>query len=148
MVKRKYYLAHPLDLREETREEELRTEEETGIELLNPFYDTKRRDIVDIDKGKMDRDSIKLNSDDVVESDLRGVHATKGTVGIIRRGTYSIGTICECWETLRSTRHPIFIISSDSLGHVWVRYLIKHSGGMGFDSWDSFRAWLKTSEEE
>ncbi len=43
-IRMKFYLAHPLKIRHEIRERELEFEKNTGIELINPFYDPKGKD--------------------------------------------------------------------------------------------------------
>lgn len=67
----KLYLAHPLEMRKEIREIEHKIEEETGIELVNPFYDTGRDDIYEIDAGTKTRADATLDYNSLVMKDLR-----------------------------------------------------------------------------
>jgi nucleoside 2-deoxyribosyltransferase len=143
----KLYLAHPLDLRHEIRAIELAIEKETGIELLNPFYDTGRDDIYRIDAGEIDRHAPDLDHNAIVFKDLGNIEACDGIVAFIKRGTYSIGTICEMWDTAMIKRKPVFVVSEDSLSHPWVRFVIEHSKGRGFKTWTDFKLFLLGEED-
>jgi len=140
------YLAHPLDLRHEIREIELAIEQETGVELLNPFYDTGRDDIYRIDRGEIPRSDPNLDHNAIVLKDLGNIEASDGVVAFIKRGTYSIGTICEIWFCAAQLKRPVYVVSEDSLTHPWVRYVIETSGGKGFESWNDFKYFLKAEE--
>lgn len=140
------YLAHPLEIRHEIRRIELEMEYETGVELFNPFYDSHRNDIEKIDSGEVLRDDRDQDYRGIVEHDLELIHKSDGVVAYIKKGIYSIGTGCECWNTLVNTDKPIFVVSPDSLLHPWVRYFIEESNGFGFNSWDTFGEFLKKED--
>jgi nucleoside 2-deoxyribosyltransferase len=141
----KYYLAHPLPLRTKIRTIELEIEEATGVELLNPFYDTGGDDIYEIDAGLKDRSHPSLNFINIVEKDLSNVQKCDGIVAYITTATHSIGTICELWEAVRMGL-PVLIVSPDSTMHPWVRYMTTITGGMAFESWDDLKSYLTMKE--
>uniref|UniRef100_A0A6M3KE59 Nucleoside deoxyribosyltransferase n=1 Tax=viral metagenome TaxID=1070528 RepID=A0A6M3KE59_9ZZZZ len=139
----KLYLAHPLDLRAQIREIELEIERTTGVELHNPFYDSDRDDIYDIDAGKMRRTDKSLDFKAIVEGDLSNIDESDGLVAYIERGIHSIGTMFELWNTsMLHADKEIFVVSPDSLNHPWIRYLLDYSGGQGFTNWDDFIKWI------
>ena len=137
-LKRVFYLAHPLVLRHEIREKELAFEKRTGIELINPFYDTERDDVKAIDAGTMQRFSEKLDFKAIVENDLAAIDRAGGIVAIVRKGAISMGTPMEMWYTL-SEGKQVFVICDDELkGHPWVIYVTTMSGGFVASSFEEF----------
>jgi len=137
----KLYLAHPLDLRHEIRQIELEIENLTGIELINPFYDTGRDDIEAIDRGEKTRSSQDLNPATIVGKDLGQIMVSDGVIAYIDKKVHQIGTICECWACAVQYHKPVYVVSADCLTHPWVRFMIASSGGEGFESWDAFIKW-------
>lgn len=138
----KLYLAHPLPLRKEIREIELEIEKETGLEIVNPFYDTGRDDIYDIDAGKKDRSDPSLNFYDIVDKDIANVQRCDGILAYVEKATHSIGTFCELWEAVRM-HLPVFVVSPDCSMHPWIRYIAAINGGMTFTTWDDAKAYFK-----
>jgi len=133
------YLAHPFDRRKQIREVELGIEKITGIELHNPFYDSTREDICSIDAGREDRCSPSMNFRAIVEGDLSSIDDSDGIVAYIENGVHSIGTMFELWNTAMLCEDKyVFVVSADSLGHPWIRYLLDYSGGQGFLNWKDF----------
>jgi len=144
-LKRVFYLAHPLALRHEIREKELAFEKRTGVELINPFYDADREDIVAIDAGTMERFSEKLDFQAIVKNDLDAIDRAQGIVAIVRKGAISMGTPMEMWYTLTSLK-PVFVICYDELkAHPWVLYVTENSGGFIASSFEDFER--KLTEE-
>ncbi len=139
----KYYLAHPLALRKEIRETELFIEKSTGVELINPFYDTGRDDIELIDKGERDRASLAYDPATIVGKDLGQIMISDGVVAYLTKETHQVGTICEIWFCANQAHKPVYIVSDDCLGHPWIRFIIQTSGGQGFTGWDKLVEWLK-----
>lgn len=136
----KLYLAHPLELRKQIREVELEIEGATGIELLNPFYDTGRDDIYKIDRGEIIRSAPDLDFRAIVEKDLGNIAKCDGLIAYIERGIYSLGTLFETWNTMLVYEDKIiYIVSPDSLMHPWIRYILDQTGGQGYPSWDGFK---------
>jgi len=119
----KLYLANPFQTRHETREWELETEELTGIELFNPFYDAPGRfDVKAIDKGDSKRYE-NLDYKALVGNDLYHliVHCD-GLLGIID-GSTSYGTIMEITYAWLFGVHPIFLlVTNGHHEHPWLRY--------------------------
>ena len=124
----RYYLAHPIGTRHDVRKWELAFEKRTGIELGNPFYDTERTDIKAIDEGRMDPFDPNLDSDSIVEGDLKMINERDGTVAMVSRAVPTAGTYYEIWHTFLSKK-PVFFITPDSGTHPWHIYIAKHSGG-------------------
>lgn len=138
----KLYLAHPTDLRKYIRKIELEIEEETGVELYNPFYDAPGRDdIDDIDSGKKAVWEVE-NHVALVTKDLIGLMDCDGVVAYFSSKQFAVGTTCESWFCM-SLQKPVFIISPDAGRHPWLRFIISNSGGRLFSSWDEFKAFLK-----
>ncbi len=142
----KLYLAHPLPLRHEIREKELEIEKETGVELLNPFYDTGRDDIYSIDRGEKTRSDPSLDFIAIVEKDLSNVQKSDGVLAYVAINSHSIGTICEVWEALR-VGLAVFVVSPDCLMHPWIRYVTAVSGGAAFESWDAAKTYFLVKEK-
>lgn len=86
------YLAHPFDSRHKIRAWELSFEFRTGIELINPFYDTDRKDIEKIDRGEASK--FDFDPFTIVTGDLELVYNADGLVAIVE-GQKQIGTIME-----------------------------------------------------
>ena len=139
----KLYLAHPLEMRKEIRQLELEIEKITGIELINPFYDTERDDIEKIDSGQATRQSASLNPGNIVGKDLGQITIADGVVAYLTKETHQIGTICEIWYCSQQAHKPIYIVSSDCLMHPWIRFMIESSNGQGFHNWNEFTEWIK-----
>jgi len=140
----RYYLAHPIGTRHDVRAWELEFEKRTGIELGNPFYDnTERDDIKAIDEGRTDPFDARLDSDGIVEGDLKMIDERDGLVAMVSRTIPSIGTFCEVWHTFR-TKKPVFIISPDWYTHPWLIYVAKHSGGFVVKTVEEFEQRIVT----
>ena len=139
----KLYLAHPLALRHEIRKAELVFEEATGIELLNPFYDTNRKDIEALDRGEVTvvEYGTALNPDTIVEGDLGLIDQSEGTVAFLDRNVPMMGTHCEMWYTLTAYK-PAYVVSANMLFHPWVRYIVRHSAGKAFADWCEIEAYF------
>ena len=128
------YLAHPFDSRIKIRAVEHRCEEETGLELFNPFYDAPdRTDIELIDAGRAERYE-KLNPHELVERDLRGISESDGLLGIID-GALSYGTIMEIVYAMHLGKPVYLIVTNGHEGHPWLR----HHADVVFTSWEEFQ---------
>ena len=139
----KLYLAHPLVLRKEIREIELDIEAVTGVEILNPFYDTGRDDIYEIDAGRKSREDKGLDYRAIVKKDLGHIAECDGIVSYIEKEVYSLGTLFETWDTMvRYEDKIIYIVSPDCLMPPWIRYLVDSSRSKGFSSWEDLKCEL------
>jgi len=137
----KFYLAHPFDLRYEVRFWEQLIEKETGVDLINPFYDRERFDVGDIDAGRTSRSAESLDFEGIVHNDLGLCDEADGTVMVVRPNTYSIGTVCEGWHTATILKKPVYVVGYD--GHPWLRYMIKQGKGRGFRTFQELLIFLK-----
>ena len=130
------YLAHPIAVRKDVRREELMIEERTGVELVNPFYDTGRDDIHRIDRGEIDRWEVPCRP--LVDEDISLICDTDALVAVLCDGL-SIGTIMEMVYAYQA-KTPVYVIDLCGKGpHPWVRY---HSTRT-FTSWRDFENVLK-----
>lgn len=137
---KKIYLAHAIETRKEVREQELIFERDTGIALLNPFYDTQRSDIVEIDAGKKTRWNEELDFEGIVTNDIEHIEQCDALVAVISKPSF--GTAFEIWECLYQMK-PVYIISESFGMHPWIRYVIKESGGKVFNDWEEFTEYWK-----
>lgn len=148
MKPRSFYLAHPVILRHEVRKDEIWFERQTGINLVNPFYDGIEADIISVlDTGKitLKQYSARLNTRGLgsafIEGDLKNIKETDGVVAVFRYGIPTIGTSMEVWEALR-LRKPIYIVT-DFQSHIWLQYVAKVSGGFIVPSFKQLATRLK-----
>ncbi len=120
----KLYLAHPILSRDEVRKAEHKFEEETGIELVNPFYDNIERgsDITEIDSGERKPYSHKLDYRAIVESDTAAILDCDGMVAVLT-GKPSIGTFMEIMIAKQFNKQ-VFIVAwyKPFLTHPWLKY--------------------------
>lgn len=133
------YLSHPISLRHMIRKMELAVEANSKIELLNPFYDAHRKEIIAMDKGE-DTHKIykKLNPDKIVGDDIAFLDSCDGIVSFLGDGdAKSFGTVCEIWDTYIKLK-PIFIITHLLQNHPWVRFVTKNTHGKIFSTWKEF----------
>lgn len=128
------YLAHPFDSRIKIRAVERRCEEDTGLELFNPFYDAPgRTDIEIIDAGRAERYE-KLNPNELVKRDLQGILGSDGLLGIID-GALSYGTIMEIVYAYKYGKLVYLIVTNGQGSHPWLQY---HAETI-FTSWEEFQ---------
>jgi len=147
----KLYLAHPLEARELCREAESRIECESSVDILNPFYDTQRKEIYKMDKGGLDRRSddflLKLNFEKIVTTDLMHLESCDGVLAYVDLEYYTIGTICELWHGLKHGK-IIYIITPNCASHPWLRFMVIRSGGGFFKDFDEFCQWCKENHKK
>jgi len=113
------YLANPFVSRKATREWELCFEKETGTDLINPFYDTERTDILDIDAGRMDR--YAADPDIIVDHDVGLIKKADGILAIVD-GSTSVGTIMEIVYAFIDSKLVYLIVTNGEENHPWLRY--------------------------
>lgn len=140
----KFYLAHPLKIRHDIRNQELTFENATGYELINPFYDPKanseeREDIKALDSASRSAWSKELNYVKIVEDDINSIERkdVDGVVMYAEKTVNSIGTYMEAWHTYKLGK-IVYVISPDWDTHPWLQYIAKKSGGNIFKSFKEF----------
>jgi nucleoside 2-deoxyribosyltransferase len=138
----KFYLAHPILRRYEVREKELEFEKSTGIQLINPFYDSyERRDIKRIDSGKIKEWDDKLDYEKIVEKDLDAIDNSDGIVACISK-IYSIGTYMELWYGMNKNK-PIYVVTRHCGTHPWIKYVVAKSNGVIVKSFEELEKFVK-----
>ena len=115
------YLAHPLDSRHIVRNWETRFEKGTGIDLLNPFYDTSERLIIkQIDMGVRDRYDVSPKQ--TVEKCIECIEKGKGLVAIIDESKRSVGTKMEIPIAARMGKPVYLLVTNGEEEHPWYKY--------------------------
>lgn len=142
----KLYLAHPIKIRHDIRKMELEFEKNTGIELVNPFYDKKgngaeREDIKQIDNAARTAWSGELPYEEIVENDLFSINDADGIIAWAEKTVGSIGTYMEIWECFKLGK-KVFIISPDWQNHPWLKYCAIKSGGGIFSSFRELEKYI------
>ena len=132
------YMAHPFGDRFRLREEEKKIERQTGLKLINPFYDVEgRTDVRRFDKIAKQKKlgdrtarhtwglSMKSTTPKVVvERDLKTIRHTNGVLAFFT-DKISVGTPMEVFYASRVLHHPVYLIIEDKakMGHPWLVYL-------------------------
>lgn len=114
------YLAHPFDSRKTVRIWEQKFERDTGIDLVNPFYDIERTDVEEIDQNRAERYE-KLDHIHLVERDLTAIYASDFIVAFIT-GDLSYGTIQEIVYAALAEKPVYLIVSNGHADHPWLKY--------------------------
>jgi hypothetical protein len=135
------YLGHPFRSRDKVREWELKVEKKLGIELHNPFFDTKEvREEVKND-GDAEKKGTRLytgNATEIVKRDLDSLRNSVGMVAVLDGGE-RYGTIMEIVYGCYFFK-PVFIIQSTGhTQHYWLQY---HAQKV-FSTLREFEHWLK-----
>jgi hypothetical protein len=156
MKKLKLYLAHNSNDRFGVRKTELKIEKIYNIELFNPFYDSDRNDVTQLDKvgetrkelDKKMRKYTKEQCKDLVERDLDAIRHCEGILTIIK--SPSFGTPMELITCAYFYRNRVYIVTKNrqALSHPWLRYMVDVSGGKMFESMTEFKRWLKKNGYE
>lgn len=117
-----FYLAHPKGSRHLVRNWELGFEKRTGIQLINPFYDVNRPEIIALDKGEIPE--IQPTSDEIVTSDLELVQIAKRGLIAIVDGAPSIGTFHEILYSNKIFKklETYAIVTDGRHNHPWIVY--------------------------
>lgn len=148
------YFANNFDDRHELRKFELKIEQVYNIELFNPFYDTDRDDVVQLDKHGATREQLRsLMADfsidsckELVERDLKEIRYSDGILTVIKSA--SMGTSMEIIMAGYIYRIPIYAITKNFHTHPWLRYIVSVTGGKIFKTKNEFKAWLKQNGYE
>jgi nucleoside 2-deoxyribosyltransferase len=126
-----FYLAHNFYTRRAVRKWELMIEKKYNLNLDNPFYDTARNDVEQLDKLK-DRSPeqkkwfVENNTpervDLIVEDDLQMIRKSDGLVAEVN--DTRIGTPMEIIMAYRIFKIPVYVITRKYNNHPWIK---KHS---------------------
>lgn len=115
----KLYLAHNLNDRKNIRKIELYFESKYNIRLFNPFYDSNRSDILEIDAGRSNRWELDMNKcRNIVKRDLRNLSLQDGLITIINKPSF--GTAFEI-AYAKYKNKKIFVISNMYIKHPWIK---------------------------
>ena len=120
----KFYLAHSLLERKKIRRIEEQLEQELGIELINPFYDTNRMDIQKIDKGRRVPFSKKSDYKKIVEGDLKLIRGADGIIAFVGK-KLSVGSMMEIFYAARILKNKkiYLVIQNKKIRyHPWLVY--------------------------
>lgn len=116
----RFYGAHPFNARTWFRQWELHLEALFEIQIINPFYDVNREDILAIDNGL--KEKYDTNHELIVKADLGLVANADGVIAIVD-GSFSIGTSMEMFFA-KSMHKPVFVICTNGHEkHPWLRYV-------------------------
>lgn len=125
------YLAHGYDNRKEVRSLELRLEAETGVDLINPFYDLDRDDIRAADLGEETRyervERLVKSAREIVVRDLKAIQNSDGVLAMVH-GTNNpdgiqVGTFQEIVYARMIYNIPVYCyITNGHHNHPWLVY--------------------------
>lgn len=115
----KFYFTNQTCDRQYAREQELKIERETGLELENPFYDGEAKEIVDLDAGR----TVSISADEIVGMDLRKIRDSRGIVALMS-SSKDIGSCMEIAIGAHSWGKPVFVIAEydGAYNHPWIQY--------------------------
>lgn len=118
----KYYLAHPFDSRHRIRKWELKIERETGIELINPFFDIPYLDNIPEEASREVRYK-DINENWLIHRDVGNIARVdvKGIIAVID-GALSYGTIQEMVYTKMLGKDCLSLITNGHNYHPWLKY--------------------------
>jgi nucleoside 2-deoxyribosyltransferase len=132
-------------MRHECRAWERYAEHQSGIEILNPFYDVYREEIIKIDCGIVEKYDRSFDHMAIVTNDLSYLDSCDAVLAIIEEAN-SIGTHCELWHSV-NVKKPVYVITGSFENHPWIRYATESTGGLIFPTWRNFINWLREEKE-
>lgn len=139
-----FYLAHPILDRDWIRKEEIRLEEELGIELVNPFYDgPEQSNIKAMDAGKRTPWDGKYDPDWIVDKDLKAIDDARGLLAFITESE-TVGTIDEIFYSARIKKYSTFLILSKEKW--WLHPWLNFTGITKFKTLKEFEEWFKINK--
>ena len=142
--KLKLYFAHSTLDRKELRDKEIEMECRLGIELYNPFYDSPRNHIAEIDSGVRKPYSGIKDFNAIVDGDLEAIESCAGLLAVVPKNKPAIGESMEIFYNSFVLGRETYLIVEDEgfLGHPW---LVKNSVAR-FKSTDEFMEWWESRE--
>lgn len=125
-----FYLAHPFPDRHLIRDKiEPLIEKETGLDLINPFYDERyeREDVTKVDAGMQHASDQSLNPQKIVDGDLANVKRASGVIAIVSPNI-SVGTFMELFYSAYVLHGDCYVICLEGVTerqsqHPWLRYM-------------------------
>lgn len=126
-----FYMAHNFYTRRTIRKWELMIEKKYNLNLDNPFYDTTRNDVEQLDKLKdrsleqkkwFSENNTPEHVELIVEEDLKMIRKSDGLVAEVN--DTRIGTPMEIIMAYRIFKIPVYIITRKYNNHPWIK---KHS---------------------
>ena len=143
---KQYYLAHQIKFRHEIRAIQKDLEYYYGITLINPFYDTERKDIERIDDGTLKNTEMTVQEkENIVLFDLDTMNNCDGVVCIIIDHDV-IGSFMEIFYAWHDLDIPVYVICPDDMIrlHPWVVTCAFKL----FKSIDEFKDYLKVNGKD
>jgi len=126
----KMYMAHPFDTRFNMREWELRIEETyPGFELVNPFYDQIREEVIGIDAGRLER--YEFDPAEIVNRDIDLIeNVCNYNVLSYVTDAFSIGTVIEMTISRLNKINPhtltLCVCDNGHHDHPWLKQFNQH----------------------
>ncbi len=104
----KFYFTNQTIERHDSRVVELKIEEQTGLELENPFYDGDAKEVKSLDAGQPSN----LSDAEIVAMDLKKIRESDGVIAFITRADIlSIGSWMEVFYCHHILGKPMYLIS-------------------------------------
>ena len=114
---RRYYFAHPFGSRAIIRQKELEWESRYDIEIVNPFSDLSRNDVVALDEGRITRR--QLDHHLIVNRDLVAIQSCDAMIAYID-GSPSKGTPMEIFYAWQFHKPVYLIVTDGDQDHSWL----------------------------
>lgn len=113
-----YYTNQTVD-RKVAREVELKIEEQTGLELRNPFYDDEAKEVKSLDSTGITH----LSHDEIVGMDLRKIRECDGILAYMTNDR-NIGSCMEIAIAAHSWGKKVFVICTQPhiYNHPWIQH--------------------------
>lgn len=118
-MKPKFYFTNQTVDRKHAREIELKIEQQTGLQLENPFYDGEAKEVRSLDStGTSD-----MSPDEICGVDLRKIRDCEGIVALMTSDR-DIGSCMEIAICSFAWGKPVYIIApnANAYNHPWIQY--------------------------
>ncbi len=121
-----YYLAHPYPSRHRMRRWQNYIEDllPDSVNILNPFYDTGRLLIREVDKGKLTDEQYKdaIDPQEIVDGDIKHLVKADGVIAILNHDI-PCGTLMEIVYAYQAGV-PVIVVAEDPgyKNHPWIQY--------------------------
>lgn len=139
------YVAHALSYRKEVRAMTEKLEKDYYVKFINPFYNTNRVEIEQLDSLKTPEEKEKCQQSwsldeckGIVKMDLEMIDSCDGIIAFLTKGI--LGTACEL-QYAHTTNKKIYAITEVYLQHPWVRTYADQI----FTDMDGFKKWLDSN---
>lgn len=143
---KQYYLAHQLKHRHKVLEIQKQLEYYHNIMIINPFYDTPRQEIQDMDDKKTNRYDIPIERCiQIVDDDLSRIKDCDGVICILFDNE-TLGSFMEIFYASYVLGLPVYLISPDEKlrNHVWIKVMCYKI----FQSVKEFELYIKENRSE